>query len=257
MQALINSNDKDRSIDVMDAGTTMRFLTAYFSLTNQKKILTGTDRMKQRPVKLLVDALRLIGAEIRYLGQEGFPPIETLGFETQKADSIEMPGNVSSQYISALMMIAPTLPNGLIIQLKGETGSVPYINMTASLMRDFGIEPEVDFKQNAISIRSGNYKPASVTIEADWSAASYWFAFVSLAEEAKIVLPNVSEKSLQGDRVVVDVMKKLGVNSDFKNGSLELTKGKPESRISWNFKDCPDLAQTVLPVCAAKGISGA
>src|SRR5258708_38467467 len=121
MQALINSNDQDHSIDVMDAGTTMRFLTAYFSLTNQKKILTGTDRMKQRPVKLLVDALRLIGAEIRYLGEEGFPPIETLRFETQKADSIEIPGNVSSQYISALMMIAPTLPHGLIIQLKGET----------------------------------------------------------------------------------------------------------------------------------------
>ncbi|MBI1769412.1 MAG: 3-phosphoshikimate 1-carboxyvinyltransferase [Bacteroidetes bacterium] len=256
MQALINSNDEDHSIDVMDAGTTMRFLTSFFALTNKKKILTGTDRMKQRPIKLLVDALRLIGAEISYLGGEGFPPIQTLGFESQKTDFIEMPGNVSSQYISALMMLAPTLPKGLTIQLKGETGSIPYINMTASLMKEFGVEPQLDFKLNIISIKHGAYRPASVTIEADWSAASYWLAFVALAEEAKIILPNVSEKSLQGDRVVVEVMKKLGVNSDFKNGSLELTKRNSQSHISWDFKDCPDLAQTVLPVCAAKGISG-
>lgn len=254
MTALVSSSAP--TIDVMDAGTTMRFLTAYFALTNQKKTLTGTDRMKQRPIKLLVDALRLIGADITYLGEEGFPPIQTQGFRSQKPDFIEMPGNVSSQYISALMMLSPILPKGLTIQLKGEVGSVPYINMTASLMKDFGVEPALDFARNIISIKHGIYKPTSVTIEADWSAASYWFAFVSLANESKIVLPNVSEKSLQGDRVIVDVMKKLGVNSEFKNGSLELTKGNSERHIIWDFKDCPDLAQTVLPVCAAKGITG-
>jgi 3-phosphoshikimate 1-carboxyvinyltransferase len=254
MQSLVNS--ADQTIDVMDAGTTMRFLTAYFSITNQKKIITGTDRMKQRPIKLLVDALRMIGARIDYLGEEGFPPIQTLGFEEQKTDAIEIPGNVSSQYISALMMIAPKLPNGLIIHLKGETGSVPYITMTASLMKEFGVEPKADFKRNIISIGNGNYKPSSVTIEADWSAASYWFAFVALAEEAQVVLPNVSEKSLQGDRVIVDVMEKLGVSSSFSGGSLTLTKRNFEKHISWDFKDCPDLAQTVLPVCAAKGITG-
>lgn len=240
----------------MDAGTTMRFLTAYFALTNQKKILTGTDRMKQRPIKLLVDALRIIGAEIKYLEEDGFPPIQIQGFQNQKTDFIEIPGNVSSQYISALMMLAPTLPAGLTIQLKGEVGSVPYINMTASLMKDFGGEPKLDFASNIISIKNGTYNPASITIEADWSAASYWFAFVALAEEAKIVLPNVSEKSLQGDRVIVDLMKKLGVNSVFKNGNLELTKGSCDNHIKWDFKDCPDLAQTVLPVCAAKGMAG-
>jgi 3-phosphoshikimate 1-carboxyvinyltransferase len=154
------------------------------------------------------------------------------------------------------MMIAPSLPKGLTIQLKGEVGSVPYIKMTASLMKGFGVEPSLDFKKNTISIKNGMYHPASVTIEADWSAASYWLAFVALAKEAKIILPNVSEKSLQGDRVIVDIMKKLGVNSIFTNGSLELTKANSENNITWDFKDCPDLAQTVLPVCAAKGITG-
>jgi 3-phosphoshikimate 1-carboxyvinyltransferase len=254
MQALVNS--KDQTIDVMDAGTTMRFLTAYFSLTNHTKTLTGTDRMKQRPIKLLVDALKSIGVEINYLENEGFPPIQILGFKEQKTNRIEIPGNVSSQYISALMMAAPALPNGLIIQLTGEIGSVPYISMTASLMKDFGIEPEIDFKRNVISVKKGNYSPSSVTIEADWSAASYWFAFVALANEAEVTLPNVSEKSLQGDRVITEVMKSLGVQSAFVNANLKLTKGTTEKHILWDFKDCPDLAQTVLPVCAAKGVTG-
>jgi len=183
MKALISS--EDHVIDVMDAGTTMRFLTAYFALTNQKKILTGTDRMKQRPIKLLVDSLRLIGAEINYKGEEGFPPIESLGFESQKVNSLSIPGNVSSQYISALMMLAPILPNGLVINLTSEAGSVPYITMTASLMKEFGAEVDLDFKSNRIFVKPGKYKPSNVTIEADWSAASYWFGFIALAREAK------------------------------------------------------------------------
>ncbi len=254
MQALIKS--KDQVIDVMDAGTTMRFLTAYFALTNQKKFLTGTDRMKQRPIKVLVDALRLIGVEINYPGEEGFPPIETCGFQSQKTATLSMPGNVSSQYISALMMLAPILPNGLTINLTSEASSVPYITMTASLMKEFGAEVDLNFKKNKIVVNPGNYKPSSVTIEADWSAASYWFAFTALAKEAKIILPNISEKSLQGDRVVVEVMEKLGVASLFKNNSLELTKKDFINHLVWDFKDCPDLAQTVLPVCAAKEITG-
>src|SRR5258707_10918605 len=182
MQALIKS--KDQVIDVMDAGTTMRFLTAYFALTNQKKFLTGTDRMKQRPIKVLVDALRLIGVEINYPGEEGFPPIETCGFQSQKTATLSMPGNVSSQYISALMMLAPILPNGLTINLTSEASSVPYITMTASLMREFGAVVDLDFKNNKIIVRPGKYKPSNVTIEADWSAASYWFGFTALAKEA-------------------------------------------------------------------------
>jgi 3-phosphoshikimate 1-carboxyvinyltransferase len=254
MQTLLKS--ADQVIDVMDAGTTMRFLTAYFALTNQKKILTGTDRMKQRPIKLLGDALRLIGAKINYRGEEGFPPLETLGFQSQQTAALSIPGNVSSQYISALMMLAPILPNGLTITVTGETGSVPYLTMTASLMRNFGAEVSLDFKNHKIEVKPGNYKPSSITIEADWSAASYWFAFTALAKDSNLTLPNVSEKSLQGDRVVVEVMGKLGVTSLFKSGSVELAKGDHLHHLVWDFKDCPDLAQTVLPVCAAKGITG-
>ena len=254
MQVLIKS--QDQVIDVMDAGTTMRFLTAYFALTNQKKFLTGTDRMKQRPIKLLVDALRLIGVEINYRGHEGFPPVETWGFQEQKAATVSMPGNVSSQYISALMMLAPMLPEGLTIHMTGGAGSVPYLTMTASLMRDFGAEVNLDFKNHTIEVKPGAYQPAQVTIEADWSAASYWFGFTALATNANLTLPNVSEKSLQGDRIVVEVMEKLGVNSLFKDGSLMLSKKSHLPHLVWDFKNCPDLAQTVLPVCAVKGISG-
>jgi 3-phosphoshikimate 1-carboxyvinyltransferase len=254
MQKLVGSQEKN--IDVMDAGTTMRFLTAYFTLTGKNKILTGTDRMKERPIGLLVDALRKLGATIDYLDKEGFPPIETKGFAKQLTNELEIPGNVSSQYISALMMVAPTLPNGLTIKLKGEVGSVPYIRMTASLMEEFGVTPELDFKKGRINIQHSTFKTANVVVEADWSSASYWFGFTALAKEADIVLPNVSEKSLQGDRVIVEIMDKLGVQSVFKNGNIHLTKKEPAKHLIWDFKDCPDLAQTVMPVCVAKGITG-
>jgi 3-phosphoshikimate 1-carboxyvinyltransferase len=249
-------DSKDKVIDVLDAGTTMRFLTAYYAVSGKNKIMTGTARMKERPIGILVDALRSIGASIDYLEADGFPPIETKGFSKQKAKSIEIPGNVSSQYISALMMIAPTLPEGLTISLIGKIGSVPYIQMTAALMKEYGVEPQLDFEKQLIKVPSQPYHAAKVTVEADWSAISYWYGFTALAETANLVLPNVSEKSLQGDRVIADIMEWLGVQSTFVNNSLVLTKKNHLSNIFWDFKDCPDLAQTVLPVCAAKGIKG-
>ncbi len=254
MNRLIASEDK--IIDVMDAGTTMRFLTAYFALSGKNKILTGTARMKERPIGILVDALRLLGATVDYLEKDGFPPIETKGFSTQQVDALTIPGNVSSQYISALMMVAPTLPKGLTITLSEKMGSVPYFQMTAALMEQFGVCCDVDLQSQQIKIAPTSYKPVNITVEADWSAISYWYGFTALAEEATITLPNVSEKSLQGDRVIADIMDKLGVCSSFKNNQLILTKQKAAYEISWDFKDCPDLAQTVFPVCAAKGITG-
>ncbi len=254
MIKLVNSADK--IIDVMDAGTTMRFLTAYYGVSGKNKIITGTARMKERPIGILVDALRSIGASIDYLEIDGFPPIETKGFSTQINDKIEMPGNVSSQYISALMMIAPTLPLGLALTLTGKIGSVPYIQMTASLMKEFGVNAHLDFEKQVIKVPSQRYKAANITVEADWSAISYWYGFTSLANEASITLPNVDEKSMQGDRVIADIMDKLGVHSTFANHELILSKKNYATEISWDFKDCPDLAQTVLPVCAAKGIRG-
>jgi 3-phosphoshikimate 1-carboxyvinyltransferase len=252
MKALVRSADQE--INVIDAGTTMRFLTAYFSLTDQHKVLTGSARMKERPIGLLVDALRSIGATIKYLGQEGFPPIETRGFKKQIADKVTVPGNVSSQYVSALMMVAPALPSGLTISLTGKIGSRPYIEMTASLMQHFG--HQVYFEGQMIRIPNGRYSPVPYRVEPDWSGASYWFGFTALAQQADLLLPGVEPESRQGDIAIVEIMKHLGVKSDFAKEGLRLTKSSASSSISWDFADCPDLAQTVLPVCAVLGING-
>jgi 3-phosphoshikimate 1-carboxyvinyltransferase len=254
MNRLLTNNDK--MIDVLDAGTTMRFLTAYFAITNKHKVLTGTTRMKERPIGILVDALRELGVTIDYLDKKGFPPMETKGFGAQKTNTLTISGNVSSQYVSALMMIAPILPKGLTISLTGKMGSVPYFQMTAALMAEFGVTCQIDLKAQKIAIPPMAYKPTDITVEADWSSISYWYGFTALAETAAITLPNVSEKSLQGDRVIAEIMDHLGVESTFKDNQLFLTKKKAGTELIWDFKDCPDLAQTVFPVCAAKGITG-
>lgn len=251
MQRCIPQNEK--TVDAKDAGTTMRFLTAYFSVTDQNKILTGSERMKERPIALLVEALREIGVEIDYMEKEGFPPIEVHGFKRQNTNFIKIPANISSQYISALMMVAPMLSQGLTIELTGKISSIPYIRMTASLMQHFGVG--INFSNNIITVPSSLYTPADLTIEADWSAASYWFAFTALSKEAEIVLKPIAEESWQGDRVIVEIMKHLGVKSEFVNNQLILTKSGNESHFEYDFSDCPDLAQTVIPVCAAKGIT--
>ncbi len=252
MLELITS--KDQVLDVEDAGTTMRFLTAFKSVIGEPCEITGTDRMKQRPIKLLVDALRTIGADIEYGEIEGYPPVKIKGFPGQKSKEVTIRGDVSSQYISALMMIAPILPQGLLIRFEGRVTSRPYLEMTASLMRQFGAV--IDFSDAGISIPHQTYQPATVTVESDWSAASYWFAFTALAEKAEITLPNITLESLQGDRVIVDIMNQLGVNAELKGSNLMLTKKDHQSEINWDFTDCPDLAQTVGVVCAAKGITG-
>jgi 3-phosphoshikimate 1-carboxyvinyltransferase len=253
MQTLLST--PDHVINVMDAGTTMRFLTAFFAVTGQEKLLTGTDRMKERPIHLLVDALRTLGVTMSYREKEGYPPIEVHGFAKQLTDTLSIRGDVSSQFISALMMVGPALPRGLTIQLEGKVGSLPYLMMTAELMNLFGVRPEVD--GNRIRIPAGQYKPAHYRVEPDWSAASYWFAFTALAEEATILLPGVQSKALQGDRVIADIMDRLGVNAGFQEDGLLLTK-KPvsSSTLTWDFANCPDLAQTVFPVCAALNVRG-
>ena len=252
MQSLVDS--PDHVINVMDAGTTMRFLTAYFAVTGKPKILTGTDRMKQRPIALLVDSLRTLGADIRYLEAEGFPSIEILAFNGQKTNEVAIPGNISNQYISALMMVAPVLPQGLHLHLQGKIGSRPYIEMTAALMRQFGAS--VTWKDQTIQVAPSSFQKTTYRVEPDWSAASYWFGFTALAPKAQITLPDVAEFALQGDKVIIEIMDQLGVQSEFKNGDLNLSKKQHQPHLEWNFTDCPDLAQTVLPVCVAKGITG-
>jgi len=252
MLRLVNATDK--VIDVEDAGTTMRFLTAYFSITNQQRILTGTARMKERPIAILVDALRKLGVEIEYLENEGFPPHEIKKFSEQKTNNIRIRGDVSSQYISALMMVAPILPAGLTLTLEGKVGSRPYIEMTASLMKHFGVATNV--LADEIVIPHQSYRPEPFTVESDWSATSYWFSFAALAEKADLVLPKLLSNSLQGDSAIAKIMDDLGVKSQFENGLLRLSKKESRKELHYDFTDCPDLAQTVSVVCAAKNIKG-
>jgi 3-phosphoshikimate 1-carboxyvinyltransferase len=251
MLRLVNSPETE--IDVEDAGTTMRFLTAYFSITNQKKILTGTSRMKERPIGILVNALRSLGVDIEYLEKDGFPPLRTNGFSAQKTNAVSIRGDVSSQFISALMMVAPVLPQGLTLELEGKIGSRPYIEMTASLMKHFGVTS--DFTGSRITVTPQPYHNAAFTVESDWSGASYWFAFTALAQEAEVILPRLSLQSLQGDRAIAD-MAALGVRAEPVNGELKLSKTPGAKEIRWDFTHCPDLAQTVAVICAAKGITG-
>ena len=252
MLKLIGADDD--TIDVEDAGTTMRFLTAYFSVTNQHKIITGTQRMKERPIGILVEALRSLGADIRYAGVPGFPPLEVKQFSGQKTDTLKIRGDVSSQFISALMMVAPSLPQGLTLLLEGKVGSRPYIEMTASLMELFGVTCEVLERQ--VNVPSGSYRPTEFTVESDWSGASYWFSFAALASKAELLLPRLFLTSLQGDSAIMRIMESLGVHTTMESDVLKLSKSKQAESISWDFTHCPDLAQTVAVVCAAKGVKG-
>jgi 3-phosphoshikimate 1-carboxyvinyltransferase len=242
--------------DVLDAGTTMRFLTAFFSAKGQKKTMTGTPRMQERPIGILVDALRTIGVEINYLKNDGYPPHQILGFDYQISDEVSIRGDVSSQYISALLMIAPALPKGLKINLTGEIGSIPYITMTIRLMESFGVQVDADWDQKVLSVAPQRYTPVSYAIESDWSGASYWYSVLALTpfEDAELKLLGLKENSLQGDSAIVEIMSKLGVKSTFVENGVILTKIQPESALEWDFANCPDLAQTVAVVCVAKGI---
>lgn len=241
-------------IDVEDAGTTMRFLTAYFAITGQNKTLTGTARMQERPIGILVDALQSLGANIRYENKNGYPPIILEGFHHNGSTQLTIRGDVSSQFISAVMMIAPCLPQGLTINLSGKIGSRPYIEMTAALMKKFGAT--CAFEEDTIQIAAGTYTPTELFVESDWSGASYWYSFAALAEESSLALPHLFADSLQGDQAIQKIMPVLGVQTRMDNGTVYLSKHKAEAEISWDFTHCPDLAQTVAVICAAKGIKG-
>ncbi len=258
-QTMIRLLESDDAVaDVLDAGTTMRFLTAYFAATNQSKTMTGTPRMCQRPIGILVDALRTIGAEIDYLDQAGFPPHKINGLPSQKSNTIEIRGDVSSQYISALLMIAPVLPQGLTIKLTGEIGSIPYIKMTIRQMEAFGVKVEEDWDEKTLKVAPQKYHAAHYKIESDWSGASYWYAVVALAQntEVKIELLGLKENSLQGDSSIAEIMSHLGVKSTFTSEGVLLKKIQAKSSFEWDFTNCPDLAQTVAVVLGAKGIKG-
>jgi 3-phosphoshikimate 1-carboxyvinyltransferase len=252
MLRLLKSDDQ--TLDVIDAGTTMRFLTAFNALKGADKILTGTPRMCERPIGLLVDALKGLGADIQYLNKEGYPPIKINPFVYNGNNRIKIKGDVSSQYISALVMSSPLLPDGLFLELEGKIASRPYIDMTLDLMRHFGVNPTwVD--EQTIHVPSQQYSAGQYTIESDWSGASYWFSVVSLSKNAKIELLGLKQNSLQGDSAIVGIMKDLGVNSEFTKDGIMLTKGEVVKSKHIDFSDCPDLAQTVSVCAAAHGVN--
>lgn len=243
--------EEDPLLDVLDAGTTMRFLTAYCAVSGKKVTLTGTPRMQKRPIKLLVDALKTLGAKIDYEQEEGYPPIALDGFE-QKTRNLQIPGHISSQYISALLMTAPSLSQGLRLELTGQVISRPYIAMTLSLMHHFGIQYQ--WENQIIEIAPQPYQAAHYQIEADWSGASYWYSMAALAPQADLFLIGLREKSFQGDQAIAAIMAQLGVHTDFQENGIRLTKKEAQAEFAYDFTDCPDLAQTVAVTCAAKGI---
>ena len=245
VRALENMPD---TIDIMAAGTAMRFLTAFLSVTEGEHTITGTERMRQRPIKILVDALRSIGADIEYTENEGFPPLKIKGTRLEGKE-ITLPGDVSSQYISALMMIGPILKNGLKLKLTGNIISRPYINLTIEIMKEFGGKAEWE-KDNVIVIHPQNYKPVPYYVESDWSAASYWYEIAALSEDACIELPGLFKKSFQGDSKVAELFEQLGVKTEYADKHITLSKSRNiTERLEYDFVNQPDLAQTFVVTC--------
>lgn len=236
--------------DAQDAGTSFRFLTSFLAIKKEHVVLSGTERMKQRPVKVLVDALNKIGAEILYLENEGFPPIYVKGKINQVKNKLDIPGDISSQYISSLLLIAPLLEKGIEINIEEPFYSRPYVNMTLNLMNSFGIKSEV--KGNKISIKNQEFSSGSYIVESDWSAASYWYSILSISDDINnLTLQGLKKKSNQGDSVISELMKSFGVNTQYKEDGIVLTKIKFDTEeIELDFRDCPDLAQTILVVAA-------
>lgn len=251
-------------IDIMAAGTAMRFLTAYLSVTEGERIITGTERMQHRPISILVDALHELGADIEYVGNEGYPPLQIRG-KKLKGGNISLPGNVSSQYISAMLMIGPTLEDGLTVNLTKGVSSRPYIDMTLSIMRQFGAEAEWT-SSNTIKVMPKPYTAIPYYIENDWSASSYWYEMVALTPGSEVYLPGLFEDSLQGDQVVKDIFKKLGVETEYQTsptptsgdatagGAILRHTGKVADRLDIDMLHCPDLAQTVVVTCCMLGV---
>ena len=243
-------------VDIHHAGTAMRFLTAFFSVKpNSKVVLTGSSRMQDRPIELLVEALRSLGAEIEYVNKKGFPPLKITGKKID-VSQVALPADISSQYISALMLIAPSLKNGLEIELIGETTSIPYIKMTQTLLDNLGFK--TFFNNNKIKISPADKITLNQwTVESDWSSASYFYSAVAIANKSEITLESYYSESLQGDSDLVQIYKKIGVTTVFNNGSITLSKtpnfALPEA-LDLDLRNTPDLAQTIAVSCFGLGV---
>jgi 3-phosphoshikimate 1-carboxyvinyltransferase len=253
-------------IDIHHAGTAMRFLTAYFaSQENRIVTITGSSRMKERPIKILVEALKQLGAKIDYLENEGFPPIKITGQKLTN-NKVSLPANVSSQYISALLLIAPKLQNGLELTLIGEITSIPYIKMTLNLLEEIGVETA--FIGNVIIVKPENQdeKLKTLTVESDWSSASYFYSIIALSEVgSQITLSSYKKNSLQGDSALVEIYKKLGIETHFYGNKMKLVKQpnfkldpsdseQAKQTLNLDLNNTPDIAQTIVVTCLGLGI---
>jgi 3-phosphoshikimate 1-carboxyvinyltransferase len=244
----------DPTLDVLDAGTTMRFLTAFAAATQRDSIMTGTDRMKQRPIGILVDALRSLGAKIQYLEKEGYPPTHVEGGNPLQGGEINIRGDVSSQFISALLMIGPRIQGGLKLNLTGKIGSRPYIEMTRKLMQLFGVKSH--WEGNSILVEEQSYQAIPYRIESDWSGASYWYSLAALSQSAELKLMGLRHLSTQGDAGIAKVMEHFGVTTSYEEDAVIIRKnGKiTQEGFHQDFSDIPDMAQTVAVVAAALNV---
>jgi len=251
MEQVFNSNTNH--FDIGHAGTAMRFLTAFLAQIVGEWTITGSERMKQRPIGILVDALNKLGARIEYLENEGFPPLKIFGSHL-KGCVLELDGSVSSQYISALLMIAPTLEDGLTLRLKNKITSRPYIEMTLKLMEQFGVKSV--WKGNEIRIAEQSYKARPFSVEADWSGASYWYQMAVMADDVDVELIGLTTESLQGDAQIAKWFQELGIDTVATvKGSKLVKNGKPlPKNLNLNFIENPDVAQTFAVLCVMKQI---
>jgi len=241
-------------LDTANAGTAMRFLTSYLTFLPGKWILTGSDRMKQRPIGILVDALKALGADIDYLGKLGYPPLMIKG-KSLKGGEITVDPGISSQFISALLLVAPRLPGGLSIRFQGQAVSFPYIHMTLRLLEFFSVETLQ--KRNNILLPEADIIGRDFTVEADWSAAAFWYEAAVLADEVDLVLEGLQKNSLQGDAILADIYQNFGIVSEFNINGVRLTKTKKKmDGYYFDFSDHPDIAPAVITTCAALGIRG-
>jgi 3-phosphoshikimate 1-carboxyvinyltransferase len=245
------------TVDIGHAGTAMRFLTAYYAVTKEVDvIITGSNRMQQRPIKVLVDALKSIGANISYLKEEGYPPLRIKGKELL-TNSLSINANVSSQYISALLLIAPSLKEGLTIKLLGELTSIPYIQMTLTLLSQIGIK--TSWVDNTIQVfPKVTTKEQVITVESDWSAASYYYSTLALSDSGTIELSYFKEDSLQGDKALADIYTNFGIETTFQENSILLEKiinFKQEKHLKFNLQNTPDIAQTIAVTCFGLKVS--
>ncbi|MEI7503447.1 MAG: 3-phosphoshikimate 1-carboxyvinyltransferase [Paludibacter sp.] len=245
-------DSNETTFDIGAAGTSMRFLTAFLAKTVGEWVITGSERMKQRPIKLLVEALNYLGARIEYIENQGYPPLRIFGSALMGGE-IHLQGNVSSQYISALMMVAPTMQNGLKIVLEGKIISKPYIKMTMEMMGEYGVD--VNFSDDTIIIEQQEYQPITYKVESDWSAASYWYEILSLVGKGGVYLNGLNPNSYQGDSKVAELFTQLGVGTTYMSEGVLLTPNDDVTTfLEYDFTDQPDLAQTFAVTCCLKGI---